>query len=95
MKDTTARKVVLINKVRKLVEKEGYVFATTGTSAPATRCPVCGKPSLIKVMKKDDDIKTARILGFCFNRLLSKKEACQSKTYILREEVKLCASHAK
>jgi hypothetical protein len=95
MKETTARKVVLIQKVRKLIEKEGYQFATTGTSAPAKRCPVCGKPSMIKVMRQGEDISTARILGFCFNRMLSKKEACTSKTFVLREEVKACHSSAK
>jgi hypothetical protein len=95
MKDTTARKVILINKVKKLIEKEGFQFATSGSSAPATRCPVCGKPSLIKVMRQDDDIRTCRILGFCFNRMQAKKDACKSQTYVLRKEVNQCASHAK
>ena len=95
MKDTTARKIVLINKVRKIVEKEGYQFATTGKSAPAARCPVCGKPSLIRVMKQGADIRTSRILGFCFNRLAKGDAQCKSTTLVVREDLEYTHAIAK
>ena len=87
---TFGQRVIFINKTKKYAEKHGYVPAGSGKAVSCSKCPHCGKPSLIHFVKDGEDFKdeTVGILGVCFNRFYASEETknCDSNSWVRRAQ---------
>lgn len=86
--DTFGQRVIFINKTKKYAVENGYKVASTPKAVRCSRCPHCGKPSLIHFVKRDEDYKdeSVGILGICFNRFYASEDTvnCHGKSWIRR-----------